>query len=539
MKKSKVIKNLIRKYSLKHGDFVDMNILKFIAGKEKIEIRDLMTIFNISVSNRSRLRKSPLNKARIKIFDEEELKEIEVEVKNEVKELQRITSNHLDRLCKKYKINRCIIKKILKISDNQNYKLKKGQKFIILKSRDEEKEIMNDLFMEEVKYKDVINKEQIENLKQKYKLDDEEICALLKIKTINYKNLIQGITKNMKIDLLDEYEKREIEQKLIEKFRNQDYITKEDIIKLKMDIHATDKIIKDILSIPSEAFYAIMKGKIIKTKITLKEIKFKMYCLKMDIKYEYGEGFYTNSEIRKLCKKYQIDLDAFLKNLSTNVNRYPYIKQALKYNEKGIYIGEEHQLSGEFADKYAKRIENMCKKITNRYCYTSYLYTEKLDIAQEAFMMILQKGGNIEKNFCYDENLLFNMFATKIKYFVIGKRNKRCREILLDSFENYAYNDDEYDIYDERNEPVCSSMDSRIKVIHQHVMQIFKDNKEYIHHYRKKAYKIIAYKLKIPIEKLKNIIENIKEIYLEYGFAKKCTDGSIIDMSDSDYFYGI
>ena len=181
----------------------------------------------------------------------------------------------------------------------------------------------------------------------------------------------------------------------------------------------------------------------------------------------------------------------------------------------------------------------MCRRITNRYCYTSYLYTEKLDISQEAFMMILQKGGNIEKNFGYDENLLFNLFASKIKYFVIGKRNKRYREILLDSFDNYTYNYDEYDIYDEENESVYSSMDSRIKLIHQHVMQIFKDNKEYIHQYRKKAYKIIALKLKIPIEKLKNIIEEIKEIYLEYGFAKKCTDGSIIDMSDLDYFYGV
>lgn len=539
MKKCIVTKNIIKKYSLKHGDFVDINTLKFIAGKEKIEIRDLMTMFNISVSNRCRLRKSSLNKARIKIFNEDELKEIEVEVKNEVKEIKRITSKQLDRLCKKYKINKCIVNKILKISDNQNHKLKKGQKFIILKPQNEEKEIMNDLFIEEIKYKDSIQKEQIENLKQKYQLNDEEICSLLKIKTVNYRNLMQGTTQKMKIDLLEEYEKRDIEQKLIEKFKDQDYITKEEIIKIKMDIHATDKIIKDILSIPTEEFYALMKGKIIKTKIMLKEIKFKMYCLKMDLKYEYGERFYTSAELRKLCKKYQIDFDDFLKNLSTNVNRYPYMKQALKNNEKGIYIGEEHQFSEEFVEKYAKRIENMCRKITNRYCYSSYLYTEKLDISQEAFMMILQKGGNIEKNFCYDENLLFHLFAAKIKYFVIGKRNKRYREILLDSCENYAYHYDEYDIYDKENEPAYSSIDSRIKLVHQHVMQIFKDNKEYIHHFRKKAYKIIAYKLKIPIEKLKKIIEDIKEIYLEYGFAKKCTDGSVIDMSDSDYFYGI
>ena len=37
MKKCIVTKNIIKKYSLKHGDFVDINTLKFIAGKEKIE----------------------------------------------------------------------------------------------------------------------------------------------------------------------------------------------------------------------------------------------------------------------------------------------------------------------------------------------------------------------------------------------------------------------------------------------------------------------------------------------------------------------
>ena len=48
---------------------------------------------------------------------------------------------------------------------------------------------------------------------------------------------MQGTTQNIKIDLLDEYEKREIEQKLIEKFQNQEYITKEDIIKLFVKKH--------------------------------------------------------------------------------------------------------------------------------------------------------------------------------------------------------------------------------------------------------------------------------------------------------------
>lgn len=256
----------------------------------------------------------------------------------------------------------------------------------------------------------------------------------------------------------------------------------------------------------------------------------------MDIKYEYKERFYTSAELRKLCRKYNIKFDEFLKNLSTNVNRYPYIKQALKKNNKGIYIGEEHQLSRNFEKKYAKRIENMCRRITNQYCYSSYLYTEKQDIAQEAIMLILQKGGNIEKNFSYDEDLLFNLFASKVKYFVIGKRNKRYQEILLDNFEQCKGIYDEYDIFDKDSKDSVYSIDSGIKLIHQHVMKIFNDNKDYIYYNRRNAYKIIAYKLTISIEELRKIVQEIRYIYLKYGFAKECKDGSIIDMSDIERF---
>ena len=536
MKKGKVIKKIITKYGIKHGDLIDINLIKFISAKECIEINNLMTILGISVNGRSHIRKNTFNKARVNIFNSEELKEIEILVKDEIKGIHKITEKRLNRLCNKYKINSSILNKILKISKNQTYKLKKGQKHIILKHDNEEKKIMNELFIEEVKYKNFVNKELIEYLKQKYKLEDEEICILLKVKNLNYKNLMQMKTKKMKIDLMDEYEKREIEQKLIEKYKMQDYITKDEIIKIKEEIKATDTIIKDTFCISKEAYYRVINNETRKTRISLKETKLKVNFLKMDIKYEYGEGFYSSAELRKLCRKYKIEFDNFLKNLSTNINRYPYMKQALKENPKGIYIGEEHRISAEFANKYAQRIENLCKRITNKYCYLSYLDTEKTDISQEAITLILEKGGNIEKNFSYDEDLMFNLFASKVKYFVIGKRNKRYKEILLDGFEEYIGKTDEYSFLDEELDDSVYCVDSRIKRIHQKVMKIFQDNNDYIYHNRKNAYKIISYKLKISIEKLEKVIQEIGKIYLQYGFARECSNGTIIDMSDSDNF---
>ena len=58
--------------------------------------------------------------------------------------------------------------------------------------------------------------------------------------------------------------------------------------------------------------------------------------LKLDIKYEYGERFYTSEELKNLCKTYKVTVKDFLRNLGRNVKRYPYLRQALQKNEQGI-----------------------------------------------------------------------------------------------------------------------------------------------------------------------------------------------------------
>lgn len=534
MSKIKIVNKIVKKYNIKHGDLININFLKLISAKENIEINYLMIILGISISNRYRLFKNAFNNASVHVFGFEELKEIEIKIQDELNEIDRITQKHLDRLCNKYKINQSVLNKMLKINNKQALLLKSGQKYITLNKQVEENDIINDLFIEEVKYKDYITNELVSYFKHKYELNDEEIQSDLKVNYINYKNLIIGKTKRMKIDLLDEYEKREIEQKLIDRFKFQDYITKEEILQFKNEIKTTNQIIRDVLSISATTFSKLMNDTILQTRIVFKDTKLKVNSLLLDIKYIYKEGFYTSTQLRKLCREYKIELNEFLKNLSTNITRYQYIKQALKHNSNGIYIGDDHKLSKIFLEKYSKRIENMCYAITNKYCHFSFLSYEKADIAQEALMLLLEKGGNIEKNFSYDENLMFNLFASKVKYFVIGKVHKRYKEILIENFEEFIPTYDEYDIFENENNMFTNCLDTRIKPLHQYVMHIFNNNTDYIHHNRKNAYKIIAYKLKISIEKLEKTIQDIKEIYLEYSFAKECQNGYVIDMSNLD-----
>ena len=67
-------------------------------------------------------------------------------------------------------------------------------------------------------------------------------------------------------------------------------------------------------------------------------------------------------------------------------------------------------------------------------------------------------------------------------------------------------------------------------------MLMFFYNGDFIYQNEEKAHKLMAYKLDIPIEYLENVIQEIKEFWLEYHLAKVCKDGSIINMTDACYF---
>ena len=536
MIRNEILKGTIGKHNIKHGDLVNINTLKYIAAKENIELNDLMRILGISEYNRKRIRQSPSNNTKVYIFDKDKLKEIEVLIKSSVIGVKKVSGKMLDRLSKKYKINIKIVDKILNISKDQRYNLNRGQKYINLKSKVDEREVINEVFIDEVKYKEDVDKKEIDVWKRKYNLIDDEICTLLNVKKSNYRKLIQGKTKKMKIDLIDEYEKIEIEQKIIDRYKNQDYTTKEEILELKREIRTTDTLIRKTLSISASSYANLMSGKIKRVRIIFQDVKLKVDCIKMDIRYEHGEGNYSGAQLRKMCRNYGLDFDELLKNISGNINRYTYLKQALKENDDGIYIGEEHGLSDEFLKKYDEKLKSMCEKITRANCYFSHLNDEKSDIAQEAFILLLEKGGTIEKNYSYNKDLLFGLLGKKVKCFVIGKRNERYREVLLDNFDFCGKTYDEYNIFNENLEDFFVPLDERIKPIHRDLMQIFNDNKDYIYYHRENAYKVISYRLKISTEVIKQTVNEIQEMYIEYNFAKECKNGTVINMSDAIYF---
>lgn len=147
---NQILRRIIRKHNIKHGDLVNINTLKYIAAKENIELNDLMRILGISEYNRKRIRQSPSNNTKVYIFDKDKLKEIEVLIKSSVIGVKKVSGKMLDRLSEKYKINIKIVDKILNISKDQRYNLNRGQKYINLKSKVDERKWILDMNMEKV-----------------------------------------------------------------------------------------------------------------------------------------------------------------------------------------------------------------------------------------------------------------------------------------------------------------------------------------------------------------------------------------------------
>lgn len=527
--KSKIVEKIADRYNLKHGDMVEIEWLKEIANKEKIDACDFRPIFGVA-SKRNDDEYDASEKVMIKLYEAKELKKMEDDILKSVQKLKRMSQANLEEICDKFKINIWILTGIIqkRLSNRSVENRKKKAKVL------EDKKAEYESLSQEAKYKDYVTKEIIMKWQKKYKLEDKEICTILNVNMTSYRNLMNSKSEKMRIDLIDDEEKKQIKKEIIERFKNQDYVNKNDIDKLKKEIKTTNRIIRTTLSIPSVRFNQIMTDETKRARIIIKELKRKLKVLKLDMKYVYGERNYTKEEIKNICKVYGVKAKDYLKNLSKNVKRYKHVKQALRKNKDGIYIGKEHPISHNFAEENVEKIKNLCKKLTQQYFYYPNLKNDEEDMVQDACLLILEKGGSIEKNFNYDEKLLFNFLASKVKYYIMSKRHRRIPEIVWENIEKFQENILPYEEWDDDIMlELIEAKDERIKIIHQKVMRILCLNKDFVYRYRETAYKIIAYKLNIPMEHLLKVMNEIGMLMLEYKLAKMCQDGRIINMAEA------
>lgn len=534
---SKIVKEIVEEYELKDGIEIDLSCLVTISKRKKIEIKDLFKILGIYRVDEYINMKKALTKKKyiIHIYTEEDYNKMEEEIKANFEKKTSITYFQFIRLQEKYKIATRKLQNILEITKDEYKRLNSREQRanICLEREKVSKEFLT--IREELKYFDKITLHQLEEVKEKYLKSYKEMRLILKAESVAYSNFIHKRVKTLKVNLLSNQEKIELKEKIMQMCQQRDYITKREIKNIQKELKASNDMIKKILSINSQNFNALMSNKIQMTRIVFSGINRKAFLLKMDCIYYDSKKFHTKRELIKRTKQLGISLEEFIKNLHTNVKHYAYNLEALDNNKKGLYIGKEHPIS----NSYITRKQEVIKKIIDlkfwQY-YTMFPFGyDKENIKAEVFFQIMQKGGILEKNFSYDDNLLISLLKNKAKYFIWNQFQKVRRE--------YMYmNQYKYELVN-----ICSIKDEKQRKLNK-ILELLQDKEYfsilmYVQQYediiqlnRQFGYELIAKKMQMKYESLMKVVEVVQEDILKSKVAKRGKNGTVIVMTEETIF---
>lgn len=530
----KTLEKIIEAYHLKQGMEINFASIEKIAQENKIIIKDVISMLGMSKISFNRVKKNPKYHARIRIFTIEEMQEIETKLIFLYDYQKRVSLAELEKISESFCLDNREIRRILKICRNTYNRSKKLQTYVRINVQ--EQILLNKIMLEEVKYKEYITMSDIQYLAQKYQKTEAKVREELNLKVENFWELKKGRTQKMSIQLLQDAEIKEIEDQIIEICKESDFITKEKIKKIKEQTKANDAIIKKILSISSKKYNALLKGDTHKSRIVLRETKVKTKKLTIDLKYKYGQRYYKTKELEKICTEYGLPMDDYLKNMHIKIEHYFFNKLALQRNNSGLYIGEEHSLSHDFACQNQNKIEKICANIANKYCYLYRCRGEREDYQQEAITLILQKGGIIEKNFQFDESLLFGLLGKKAKCMILA----RCIQKYKKELKEKRFSEEHF--YQKRQphssqklmnwgatqkvlKEIESCRDKEILVVLMENIDLFLKNRDYV-------LRRISDRWKISVEVAEKRINEIGKSMIKNKMVRICENGKIINMAE-------
>lgn len=514
---SKLLKELMKQYDLKEGMNLEFEEIRSIARKENIKMEDLLKLLGICRVEEC-IDFEKIKKARnlkVNFYLSEELEKIKEIIKELYDTKELITKKQVEILEKKYFLDFTVIQKILN--------LKKVEKDTFGIEKEEKMNYTQRKIREKIKYLDILNKMQIEEILQENEINEKELISLLKISSFSYHSLKKGKTKTIRIDLLEAKEKRELENKIIEKCKGKDFITKEELQEIQTDKRMTNKIIKDALSITDHSFHNLNYGIVKKTRIVIREIKRKAFMVQMDWFYYKNQCFHTKQELKRKSKKLNITYEELVKNITGKINRFTYNLWALDNNKKGIYIGEEIPISNNFLEKNEKKLRQIAKKETFK--WNKFYDYEKDEIEEKVFLDLIMTGGSLEKNFSFDEELLFILMTAKAKQRVWGE----CTKLKKEGIYRRKYSAEiEENPFVKEQENYSKIKQAIHKKEHKQIIDQIEKEEENIFIDRNYGLEKVAQSLKIPKKILLQELEEIHEILLQTGVVKRGKNGKII-----------
>lgn len=154
------------------------------------------------------------------------------------------------------------------------------------------------------------------------------------------------------------------------------------------------------------------------------------------IKYELKESrYYSKDELEEVAKKYNVEVDELIAHLCCKNRRKNLCEYKELLDEKGkIWIGKT-KCTKKFAENHAKAILKYAHKFSKILCKDYHISTKVEDFAMQTVIYILEKRGDIEKNYGDDfekaERIIKRQIFMSIKIRCICEIKKVKRTISI------------------------------------------------------------------------------------------------------------
>ena len=289
----------------------------------------------------------------------------------------------------------------------------------------EEKQLLEDRMREGILHRDTLVM-----LKEKG-LQIKAISQILEIEPDAIEKLEKGTKKHISLQCIQEKERKRVRNELLQMLSDSYYITKEDMDRIKKKTQYKDMYIIQCLEINPIQYKSVLNNKRKRISTIREQDKRKILELKMDMKYlaRFGEREYAKSEIRQLCKEYEVPKDLFIRCIVGKERNHTINTLAFHRKKNSVYIGNNKKISQEFWEKNQVAINKRVSLFANNVASSYQCWDMIEDFKQEALIDIWQNGGKSEINF--ENDLAILLVTKKSKYAMLKFYQKMSHELSL------------------------------------------------------------------------------------------------------------
>jgi len=141
--------------------------------------------------------------------------------------------------------------------------------------------------------------------------------------------------------------------------------------------------------------------------------------------------FHSIQEMQDFCKKHNVTFDEFKKHVLGTLFYDTSLLSDVLEEKGGCWYGElKINCSHEFVETHTSQILEIANSISKKWCFKYGLNNSSDEYSSEATLYIIEKCGDLEKNYDYREDVLFSKIRQRVNLAIKGKiisDNFRCK----------------------------------------------------------------------------------------------------------------